>query len=89
MNTPKHDVNNSLDEAIANRIMDAMIVKGRTLKSLTEDTGIKYSTLRRSLHQNRPDRRGFTIREFLQIAVALEVEPSKLFPDTIAGRSAV
>lgn len=88
MNTPKPDLDNAPDVEIANRIMNAMIVKGINLKGLSEATGIKYSTFRRSLHQSRTDRRSFNFREFHQIADALDVPASTLLPDTLAERSA-
>lgn len=88
MNTPTTQVDNAPDVEVADRIMNAMIVKGLTLKALSDATGISYSTLRRSLHQSRPDRRSFSFREFHQIADALNVQPSTLLPDELAARSA-
>ena len=79
---------NAPDIDIANRIMNAMVVKGVNLKALADDTGISYSTLRRSLHQDRPDRRSFTFKEFHQISAALAVQPSTLLPDELAERAA-
>ena len=76
---------NSADVEIANRIMHAMIVKGYSLKALSAETGISYSTLRRSLHQSRDDARSFTFREFHHIASALEVQPSALMPETLVA----
>jgi len=79
---------NAPDIVIANRIMNAMVVKGVNLKSLSAKTCISYSTLRRSLHQDRPDRRSLTFKEFHQISAALAVQPSTLLPDELAERAA-
>jgi lambda repressor-like predicted transcriptional regulator len=88
MDTPQTQPDNSADVEIANRIMNAMVVKAVNLKSLSDTTGISYSTLRRSLHQSRPDRRSFSFREFRRIATALKVPASTLLPDDLAERSA-
>lgn len=69
------------DIQVADKIMHAMIVKGITLKALSELTGISYTGLRRSLHQTRPDRRSFTLKEFHKIAEALTTPPSALLPE--------
>jgi len=73
--------NTSADNQIADRIMHAMIVKGITLKALSDKTGISYTGLRRSLHQTRPDRRSFTLKEFHKIADALTTPPAALLPE--------
>lgn len=88
MNTTEVHPDNSADIQTADKIMHAMIVKGITLKALSELTGLSYSGLRRSLHQTRPDRRSFTIKEFYKIAVALDVAPSAIAPDFITERDA-
>jgi lambda repressor-like predicted transcriptional regulator len=88
MNTQTRDVDNGPDVEIAKQIMNALIVKGSNLKALERATGISYSSLRRGLHQNRADRRSFTLREFHQIASALQVSPSTLLPDEDASRRA-
>lgn len=80
MNTNTVHSDNSADIQIADRIMHAMIVKGITLKTLSELTGISYTGLRRSLHQTRPDKRSFTLKEFHKIAEALSTPPSALLP---------
>ena len=71
---------NTPDVQIANRVMNAIIVKGTNLKALAEETGISYSTLRRSLHQTSTNRRSFTIQELIAVAAALQIEPSALLP---------
>lgn len=83
MNKPKVEADNSADVEIANKVMNAMIVKGKTLNELSEATGIKPHTIRRSLHQARTDRRSLTFREFHKIAGALEIPPSALLPATL------
>lgn len=81
MNTNEVRSDNSADIQIADRIMHAMIVKGISLKALSEKTGISYTGLRRSLHQARPDKRSFTLKEFHKIAEALTTPPSALLPE--------
>lgn len=78
MNTSKVEADNSADIQIADRIMHTLIVKGISLKTLSEEADISYSNLRRSIHQTRPDRRSLSIQEFHRIADALEVKPSDL-----------
>ena len=81
MTTTETRADNSADIHIADCIMHAMIVKGISLKALSAETGISYTTLRRSLHQQRPDRRSFSIQEFHRIAGALAIQPHALLPD--------
>lgn len=88
MATTNNGVDNQPDIEIANRITNALIIKGMNLRSLSRAAGISYQTLRRSLQQNRPDRRSFTFQEFHQIATALAVQPSTLLPDELAARDA-
>jgi lambda repressor-like predicted transcriptional regulator len=88
MNIPSPQTDNAADVEIANQIMNALIVKGMNLKSLSDATSISYSTLRRSLHQSRPDRRSFSFREFRRIAAALEVPASTLLPDELLTQAA-
>lgn len=85
MTTSPAAADNSADVELANKIMNAMIVKGVSLKALSAETGISYSTLRRSLHQSREDRRSFTFRQFHKIAEALEVQPSVLAPEALVA----
>jgi hypothetical protein len=88
MNKLKVEADNTADVEIANKVMHAMIVKGKTLGELSEATGIKPHTIRRSLHQDRADRRSFTFREFHKIAAALDVPPSVLVPATLTEDAA-
>ncbi|SDK81152.1 helix-turn-helix transcriptional regulator [Arthrobacter sp. ok362] len=88
MNKEPAQADNSADVEIADRIMHAMIVKGVNLKALSAETDISYSTLRRSLHQTRDDRRSFSIQELCRIAGALNTPASTLLPDDMAVRSA-
>ena len=83
MNKPVVEADKTADTEIADRIMHAMIVKGISLKALAAETGISYSTLRRSFHQARADRRSFTVPQFLKIADALQVRPSALTPESL------
>ena len=66
------------DIEIADRITNALIVKNIDTRSLSDATGIAYSTLRRSLKGGR----SFTIQEFSKIAGAIGVQPSTLLPET-------
>ena len=84
MNNNEVRSDTSPDILVADRIMHAMIVKGISLKTLSETTGISYTGLRRSLHQTRPDRRSFTLREFHKIAEALTTPPADLLPQDTA-----
>lgn len=88
MNKPTSRADNSADIEIADRIMNAMIVKGISLKALSAEAGISYSNLRRSLHQTRPDRRSLSIQEFGRIAGALNIPASTLLPDELLARDA-
>lgn len=83
MNTERGRVDIAADEAIASRIMNAMIVKGISMKALAADAGMSYTTIRRSLHQSRPDSRSLDVNEFLGIAKALTIHPSALLPEEV------
>ena len=72
-----------VDIYIAHQIKNALIVQGTNQTELSNKTGISYSTLRRSLHQDRPDRRSLTIADIERIAAALEVPPYVLLPATL------
>lgn len=85
MTTSPAAADNTADVEIANRIMNAMIVKGISLKALSAETGISYSTLRRSLHQSRDDARSFTFQQFHRIAEVLTVQPSALAPASLVA----
>jgi hypothetical protein len=76
------------DAEIADRINNALIVRGVNKKLLAEKIGLSYSTLRRSLDQERGDRRSLTIRELGKIAEVLEVQPAILLPATLTAVAA-
>ena len=83
MNTPDNTNpigTTAADRDIADRILNAMIVKQVTQRTLSEETGISYPTLRRSLKGNR----SFTFREFYRIAAVLTLKPSVLLPADLA-----
>ena len=84
MTTPNDGVNDATDAAIAERIANALVVKNITALALSEETGISYPTLRRSLKGHR----SLTFQEFGRIAGALRVRPSALLPDSLADRDA-
>jgi lambda repressor-like predicted transcriptional regulator len=88
MNTPRDVANNTADVETADRILNALIVKGTNQKELAKGVGISYTTLRRSLHQERHDRRSLTIQELGNIATALGIQPSVLLPAKYTERSA-
>jgi transcriptional regulator with XRE-family HTH domain len=79
---------NRADSQIAHQIRNALIVQGSNQLELARKTGISYSTIRRSLDQNRDDRRSLTIQELEKIAAALAVKPSILLPDTLTQDAA-
>lgn len=64
---------------LVHKITNALIIKGISILTLSEETGIAYPTLRRSLKGQR----SLTFNEFGRIANALNVEPSALLPDTL------
>lgn len=72
------------DTELARKINNALIVKGVSVHRLSEDTGITYPTLRRSLKGQR----SLTFNEFGRIAHALDVEPSYLLPESLASLAA-
>ena len=78
MNTSKVAADNTADVELANKIMHTMIVKGISLKALSDTADISYSNLRRSLHQSRDDRRSFKFQELARIASALDTPASVL-----------
>ncbi len=81
-NTKAAGATKTTDTEIADRITNGLIVRGIDKKSLAEQIGLSYSTLRRSLEQDRGDRRSLTIRELSKIADVLEVSPAALLPET-------
>jgi transcriptional regulator with XRE-family HTH domain len=88
MNNPLHYPDNSADVEIAGRITNALIVRGIDKKSLAEQVGLSYTTLRRSLEQDRGDCRSLSIRELGRIAKVLDVPASVLLPEALTARSA-
>lgn len=84
MTTQKGAANDATDTEIAERITNALIVKGTNVRALSDATGIAYPTLRRSLQGGR----SLTFLEFTKIAAAINVKPSALLPDSLAGRNA-
>jgi len=74
----------SPDAEIASRITNALIVKNINVRALSDETGISYPTLRRSLKGGR----SFTFSEFGRIAESLGVPPSSLLPETMARGAA-
>ena len=77
-------VTDATDADIAGRITNALIVKGINVRSLSDETGISYPTLRRSLKGGR----SLSFREFRSIAAVLDVPPSALLPDAFSNRDA-
>lgn len=87
-NTKAAGATQTTDMEIAARITNGLIVRGIDKKSLAEQIGLSYSTLRRSLEQERGDRRSLTIREIGKIAHILEVKPAALLPEEFKGAAA-
>jgi lambda repressor-like predicted transcriptional regulator len=78
MSTSPNGPEAATDTQIAERINNALIVKGTNVRALSDATGIAYPTLRRSLSGGR----SFTFLEFTKIATAINVAPSTLLPAT-------
>lgn len=72
------------DTEIAARITDTLSAKDMSLLALSEETGIAYPTLRRSIKAGR----SLSIQELGKIAHALNVQPSTLLPATLTGVAA-
>lgn len=79
MTTQKNGANDATDAEIGQRIANALIVRNCNVKALSDQTGISYPTLRRSLTGGR----SLTIREVGSIAAALSVHPAALLPDSL------
>ena len=74
------------DSEIAERILKVLKDnKGLTQEALGREIGISYTTLRRSLEQDRGDRRSFSILELGKIADVLNVHPSVLLPESLVA----
>lgn len=84
MNNSERGAHDATDTEIAGRITSALVIQGMSVRELSEETGISYPTLRRSLRGGR----SFTFSEFGKIAHALNVQASALLPDTLACRDA-
>lgn len=72
------------DNEIANRIEVELDTRKMSILALSEQTGIAYPTLRRSIKAGR----SLSIRELGAIADALNVKPSTLLPATLTGDAA-
>ncbi|WXW93172.1 helix-turn-helix DNA binding domain [Arthrobacter phage BrayBeast] len=84
MSTSQGVANDATDTEIAERITNALIVKGTNVRALSDATGIAYPTLRRSLKGGR----SLTFLEFTKIAAAINVKPCALLPSTLTGDAA-
>lgn len=72
------------DDEIAARISNALIVKNINVRALSDETGISYPTLRRSLKGGR----SLTFLEFTKIAEVIGVPAATLLPDTLTKDAA-
>jgi response regulator of citrate/malate metabolism len=76
----------TVDSEIAERILHVLDGKKYlTQEALSQEIGISYTTLRRSLEQHRGDRRSFSILELGKVATALDVRPSALLPESLVA----
>ena len=75
---------NATDTAIGRRIENALIVKGVNVRQLSDETGISYPTLRRSLKGGR----SLSFREFCTITRVLDIEPADILPASLTGKAA-
>jgi len=73
-----------VDAGIADRIQSAISDKKTSILALSEDSGVPYSTLRRSIKASR----SLSIDELLDISNALKVHPAELLPPAITGMPA-
>lgn len=78
MTTPQAGAGGN-DLEIATRITNALIVKNISVRSLSDETGISYPTLRRTLKGGR----SLTFHEFNKIATAIQVHPARLLPPSL------
>jgi lambda repressor-like predicted transcriptional regulator len=72
------------DLEIAARISNALIVKNINVRALSDETGIAYPTLRRTLKGGR----SLTFHEFNKIAAAIQVHPATLLPPSLTSETA-
>lgn len=70
------------DQEIAGRITNALILKNLSARHVSDETGISYPTLRRSLKGGR----SLSFDEFIKIAGVIGVEPAALLPNTLTGK---
>ena len=79
MATQTTGATDATDAEIGQRIANALIVRNVNVKALSDQTGISYPTLRRSLTGGR----SLTVREIGYIAAALSIQPFALLPDSL------
>lgn len=72
------------DAEIAERITNALITKNITVRTLSDETGISYPTLRRSLTGGR----SLSFQEFGRIAATLKVPAASLLPAALTENAA-
>jgi|GEM_PF-2154641 len=72
------------DLEIATRISNALIIKNISVRALSDETGISYPTLRRTLKGGR----SLTFHEFHKIAAAIQVHPATLVPSGLTDVAA-
>lgn len=84
MATNTNGAADATDAEIGDRITNALVLKNVKIQALSDQTGISYPTLRRSLSGGR----SLTIREIGGIAAAIGVQPSALLPATLTGSAA-
>lgn len=82
MSNRDHSADGAIDAEIAKNIASALVIKGVSVHALSEETGISYPTLRRSLKGGR----SLTFGEFGRIARALGIESSAMLPDSLTRR---
>jgi transcriptional regulator with XRE-family HTH domain len=70
------------DQEIAGRITNALTLKNITARRVSDETGISYPTLRRSLKGGR----SLSILELIKISQVIGVPASALLPDELIER---
>lgn len=78
------DAPDDADIEIGQRITNALIIKNISITTLSEETGIAYNTLRRSLKGSR----SVSIQELSRIANTLNIQPSALLPASLTEQVA-
>lgn len=76
---PPHPTDLDIDIQVARSITEARHRKSKTVRSLSDETGISYPTLCKSLSGDR----SLTFNEFRRIARALDVESPLLLPEEL------